>query len=76
MTDDDALDIWTLYAMPAGNPAPFVARRFRAHGDGATLTDDILQGATLDAVRAQLPPGLIRLARSDNDAPDILESWI
>lgn len=76
MTDDDALDIWTIYAMPAGSPAPFVARRFLAHADGATLTNDILQGPTLAAVRAQLPPGLVRLARSERDDPNILESWI
>ncbi|CAG9183737.1 hypothetical protein [Cupriavidus pampae] len=76
MTQDNALDIWTVYAMPAGSAAPFVARRFQVDSDGHTLTDDILQAETLAALRAQLPPGLIRLARSERDDPNILESWI
>jgi hypothetical protein len=49
-----------------------VARRFEVNKP----TADVLTAGTLEAVRALLPPGLIRLERTQHDQPHIAEVWV
>jgi transposase len=41
-----------------------------------TLAGKPIRGATVEAVRAALPAGLVCLGRNPSDAPAIVESWI
>lgn len=70
------LSIWTITDHPTDRPDVVVARRHEICDGGHQPTDDVLEGATLDEVRAQLPPGLINIGRQDADDPVILESWV
>lgn len=76
LDDGSWLQIWTVYDHPRDYPDGFVARMHvvgrGAHGPTARA----LYGATLGDVRAALPPGLTCLARSPDDDPRIVESWI
>jgi hypothetical protein len=74
--------IWTVYARPADFPNSFICR------PTSTLTRKVnaewapyvlpvyLEADSLDALRLMLPHGLICMARSADDEPQILESWI
>jgi hypothetical protein len=66
------LDIWIIYDNPSDYPGQFAARRFRMNEP----TADVLTAASLDAVRALLPPGLVRLERTEHDQPHIVEVWV
>ncbi len=77
-TDDAVLVIWTVYKHPRDYPDKFVAR---AHivgrcKDQSGPTTAVVIADTLDAVRAQLPPGLIRMPRLRDDDPVIVETWL
>jgi hypothetical protein len=66
------LYIWTVYDSPSDYPGQFVARLYaRDRGTNLALT-----AATLDQLRAMLPPGLSCIARSPDDDPVIVESWL
>jgi hypothetical protein len=66
------LDIWIIYESPSDYPGQFVARRFQMNEP----TADVLTAVTLDDVRALLPPGLVRLERTQHDQPHIVEVWV
>jgi hypothetical protein len=66
------LDIWIVYDSPSDFPGQFVARRFEVNKP----TADVLTAGTLEALRALLPPGLIRLERTQHDQPHIAEVWV
>jgi hypothetical protein len=74
------LPIWTITATPSDYPQQHVARLFMVQPGGdpdhAGRTPYVLIGADLDAVRALLPLGLTCMARSDDDDPVIVESWL
>lgn len=53
-------------------PGQFVARKWLMDEP----TNEILQDATLEGLRAKLPQGLIRLDRLPKDDPVIVETWI
>lgn len=63
---------WTVYEKPRDFPRLFVARRF----EWDQPTKDFIVGPSLDAVRAQLPAGLMCLSRSPEDDPMIVEIWM
>lgn len=71
-----ALSIWTITENPADFPGKFVARRHEIAAGDHNATADHLVADTLDALRWKLPAGLTRLARSVEDDPVIVESWI
>jgi len=70
------LAVWVIYDHPLDMPEHIVARRHDVLDDGPLATDHVLVGDTLDAVRAQLPPGLARIPRDRKDEPHIVEVWL
>lgn len=70
----DALPIWLVTKRPDDYPQHFVARLF-VIPDARDGSQFVLIGATLDEVRAQLPPTLTCMPRHPSDAPVIVESW-
>jgi hypothetical protein len=40
------------------------------------MTETVLRAASLDELRAMLPPGLRRLPREPGDEEQIVETWI
>ena len=59
--EPDSLSIWTVTASPSDFPGQYVARR---HDVRAGVTPDHRVAATLDAIRAKLPAGMVRVPRS------------
>jgi hypothetical protein len=79
------LTMWTVYFSPPGLYGKYMARLWELDrdladpddpGSAIRATDKTIIGDTLDAVRQQLPPGLVPLARNAADDPSIVETWI
>jgi hypothetical protein len=72
----DSLPMWTVYR-PTGNdfPGQWTARMSLTL-PAVQLTDLLIVGASLAAVRRQLPPGLCNLGRENEDDPSIEEVWL
>lgn len=70
------LCIWTIYDHPRDYPTSFVARLSVIHGPTPVMTSKVFTGATLEAVRDQLPEGLASLPRNPQDDPVIVECWL
>lgn len=71
------LSVWTIYDHPRDYPDGFVARRHEVRPGGTTVaTLDAVFAATLEGVRAKLPPHLHYIARSPEDEAHIVESWL
>lgn len=68
----ETLEIWTVYDSPIDLPGRFVARKWLLDRP----TDELLQDKTLDGLRQKLPQGLVRLERSSQDDPKIIETWV
>ena len=66
------MNLWTVYASPSDFPGQYVARRWVLD----TPTTDVLVAATLEELRALLPPGLHCLPRNVLDDAVIVETWI
>ncbi|QDT94288.1 hypothetical protein [Gimesia algae] len=56
-------------------PGVYVCRRFEVDRD-VVPTGDHWTAETLEAVREQLPEGLVCLPRFPEDDPNIIEVWI
>lgn len=61
-----------IYEHPADYPQRYVARLW----DIETPTNIIATADTLEEVRETIPHGMVRLKRSENDDPCIVETWI
>jgi hypothetical protein len=70
------LIIWTIYDHPKDFSSGFIARKFILDKP----TQEILTAGTLDAVRLAVQNAetyeLTKIARSYNDDPCIIESWL
>ena len=66
------LDVWIVYDSPSDYQGKFVARRFEIKKP----TSDVLVADTLPGLRALLPPGLVRLERTQHDQEHIVEVWV
>jgi hypothetical protein len=75
-TSNDLLSIWTIYDHPADFPDLYVARRFVTGRDGPVATPDVLQGELSALREAFYRCGLVCMTRSDEDEPQIVESWL
>lgn len=74
--EDGALTFWVITERPLDFPNGYVVRR-RCVVDGGVWIDPIGIGCdTLDAARAQLPPGLINIGRQPGDERQIKEVWV
>jgi hypothetical protein len=56
-------------------PGEYVARLWRTL-PRPEPTDMLLRAATLDELRHQLPPGLVLLARCEQDDENLIETWL
>lgn len=78
--DECILDGWTIFDHPTDYPDHFVARRWVAARNGATIqTQDVMTSKHLDELRGALVeayPDLTRLSRMPGDEPHIIEVWI
>jgi hypothetical protein len=74
----DELSIWTVYDHPTDYPDSYVARRFAISKDGPPApTREAIVSPTLMPLREVLvSKGLTPIARSPEDDPKIVESWI
>jgi hypothetical protein len=71
------LIMWTIYAHPRDFPDKYVARKFVADGGDPVPTEDVLLANTIAPLRAEMARrGLMRLARSVGDEPQIVEVWL
>lgn len=72
-----SLNIWTVYERPRDFPQNYVARRSVVYTGGKLVqTAEVRIAASLDEVRARLPPGLHCMPRDPKDDPVIVEVWI
>jgi len=70
------LPMWVVYGPGTREyPGSFVARLWAALPE-PTPTGTVLLGPSLEAVRAQVPPGCVRLGRQPGDAHEIVETWL
>jgi hypothetical protein len=76
MSYPENLVIWTIYEKPADYPDSFVARKFIAD----LPTSQMIIASTLERVRKAVQQmtdyDLVRVERSENDAPHIVECWL
>lgn len=70
------LTIWTVYARPSDYPDGYVARQYSIEPGRAIPLSPAAYAPSLEAVRAKIPPGLVRLDRNEGDDPCIVECWI
>jgi hypothetical protein len=73
---DEPLYLWTIYNDPE-RPSLYVVRRFTvdhrgARPDGAPS----YVGDSLDEARRSIPGGLHKLLASEDDNPDVVETWL
>jgi hypothetical protein len=68
----------TIYERPVDFPDEYVARLWliRRGTEAPVMTAIVLRAASLDELRAMLPPGLRRLPREPDDEVQIVETWI
>jgi hypothetical protein len=66
------LSMWTIYERPKDHPEGYVARRF----ESIMPTNDLLVGE-LEGLRDTFSrAGMVCLARSADDEPQIVETWL
>lgn len=70
------LTIWTVYENPSDYPGMWVLRGFDVGTEGVRRREECAVADSLEMIRAQLPPGLARLAPIPGDDPVIYESWV
>jgi len=73
----EKLAMWTVYDHPRDCPEHFIARRFEIHAWHIEPTLEVVIGEDLETVRRALVAlGLVRVARSTQDDPSIVETWL
>ena len=71
------LTIWTIYREPDDYPGCWVLRAHEVFpGVGMYSRDSCFVAATLDEVRARVPPDTWYVGRAPDDHPVIYESWL
>lgn len=75
-TPEGALAVWVIYDHPSDHPDSFVLRpQFTARG-GVQVSPLAWTADSIEALRAALPPGLVRMNRHPDDDPVIVEVWM
>lgn len=77
-SENPFMSLWTIYFNPRDFPGKYVARRhdiFRGE-KGPQASHEHFVADSLDEIRDRLPMGLVCLSRSDDDEPQILETWL
>jgi hypothetical protein len=68
------LGYWVIYHRPY-QVHPYEARKFILSATVGLITDDKISGFSLASVRKRLPDGLARFPRTEDDDPDVAETW-
>ena len=70
--------MWTVYDNPADYPGKFVARLFDIRYGAPRPTASIIVMEDLEKLRdvLQFEMGLVKLMRSPEDEPQIVETWL
>jgi hypothetical protein len=77
MSDQQTLDVFTIYRDPLDNPGRIVVRRFTIHAnDPRADREPLYVGDSLDEARAHVPLGLICFTRDEGDDRAVVESWM
>jgi len=76
-THGDPLTIWTIYREPSDHPGCWVLRAHDVFPGKRTHSHDFFfVAATLNEIRAKVPPGTWCIGRTSIDHPVIYESWV
>jgi hypothetical protein len=76
MTETD-LPMWVVYDHPSDFPDQYIARQHIVGIEGNKVTDRTMGSDQLEKVRAALRNlGLVRIDRSPEDDPAIMEVWL
>ena len=70
------LSQWVIYDHPKDYPKHYVVRRWDIGRFGVMPDQKAILANSLSEARANLPPGLYRMARYQDDDPAILEVWM
>lgn len=68
----DEMILWVVSFNAKDYPAKYAARRWVR----GAATDTVVSAASLNAVRALLPAGVVHVEASQQDNPAIIESWL
>jgi hypothetical protein len=74
--EQGSLLVWTVYDHPRDFPDHWIARPHLTEPGQTEPLPFHLAASTLDALRVQLPSGLVCLTRSAGDDPRIVETWL
>jgi hypothetical protein len=73
----EALPMWTLYKGPGDPPEFYALRRFDVLPGGPRPTDEIHEADAAEPLRQMMRErGRVCLARSEQDAPNVVETWL
>jgi hypothetical protein len=72
----DCLTIWTIYYRPSDYPDSWVLRGHEILQRRTQPHEVCFVAATLEEIRAKVPPGNLRIDREPEDHPVIHETWI
>ncbi len=72
----NARTAWVIYRAPKGYTPAFCARHYLLTGTGIMEIEPPKKSDDLDELRAQMPDGSVPQARTKNDPPLIVETWI
>lgn len=76
------LPLWVVSSGLPDYPGIFVARAWSAagHGGGSVIEAEyynmVLLASTIEAIRALLPAGMVKILRSRDDPMHLVERWI
>jgi hypothetical protein len=77
---EEGFSVWTVFNNETTDfPGVYVCRRFESYGKPqphVIAREVVATGQTVEEVRNKLPEGLHCLPRSENDDPNIIETWI
>jgi hypothetical protein len=76
IANEGGMLIWVVYKSPWDYPGKFICRPWRPWGSGAGPMNVHLAADDLQELRGQLPHGVDRMPRNDDDDPVIVETWI
>lgn len=71
------LEMWTVYDHPTDWPDGYIARKWVILPTGPHATDECIVATGVSAIRNRFEEmGLVKLARSPEDDPSIMETWV
>ncbi len=73
----EVLNMWVVYDHPRDFPYGYMARRWEVRAGQNHPTTETMASTMLGEIRARLEQkGLVKIGRSEDDEPCILETWL